>query len=128
MQNWRADESVQAFRDVHCLRVTAYGYRLRMSTPEIGRQAAHVLIDAVSVYDREATEASNTQAVVMALSRLHDIGVIEVTSGVDGVQVEASNLVMPAVTAMTWLLSQLAEATGEDKETLIAELRDLFDQ
>jgi hypothetical protein len=29
---------------------------------------------------------------------------------------------------MTWLLSQLAEATGEDKETLIAELRDPFDE
>jgi hypothetical protein len=98
-----------------------------MSTPEIGRQAAHVLIDAVSVYDREATDASNTQAVMLALTRLHDIGAIEVTSGDDEIQVDASNLVMLAVTALTWLLSQLADATGEDKETLIAELREFFD-
>jgi hypothetical protein len=98
--------------------------------PETGRLAGHVLIDAVMAYEvDEEDDDANMDAVDLALTRLSEIHAVTVIRSGDGdsVQVEASNLVAPAVLCMIWLIDQLAAATGSSHEEVAAGLREFLD-
>jgi hypothetical protein len=98
--------------------------------PETGRLAGHVLIDAVMAYDVDGEDSdANIDAMDFALTRLGEIHAVTVSRSKDGdsVQVDASNLVAPAVLSMIWLIDQLADATGSSHEEVAARLREFLD-
>jgi hypothetical protein len=68
--------------------------------PETGRLAGHVLIDAVMADDADGEDSdANIGAMDLALTRLGEIHAVRVSRSGDGdsVQVDASNLVAPAI-------------------------------
>jgi hypothetical protein len=98
--------------------------------PETGRLAGHVLIDAVMAYDiDQEDEDANLAAMDLALARLGELHAVSVIRSEhdDSVQVDASNLVAPAVLCMIWLIDQLSDATGSSHEALAARLREFLD-
>jgi hypothetical protein len=98
--------------------------------PETARLAGHVLIDAVMAYEgEEQDEDANIAAMDLALTRLGELQAVSVIRSNDGesVQVDASNLVAPAVLAMIWLIDQLADARGLSHEDVAARLREFLD-
>lgn len=102
-------------------------YGSRMTMPPVGREAAHVLLDAVSAYSGGATDEANIAAMDLALRRLHDIGAVDVEErdGVTGVDV--SNIVGPSVVMLYWLARTAAQGTEEDELGVIARLREFVD-
>ncbi|MCU1443845.1 MAG: hypothetical protein JWQ59_1995 [Cryobacterium sp.] len=97
--------------------------------PEGGRQAAHVIIDAVSAWDTAATPDANTQAMNLALNRMNDVDAVRATlDDDDNLSLDASNLLGGAIVSMSWLIEQLARERHQDKQLVIAELRDFLDQ
>lgn len=98
--------------------------------PEVGRLAGHTLVDAVSARDETATPSVREAATELALQRLRDIDavVVRFDERTGRVDVDVSDIVSPAVMAMIWLASRLAEATGESSEEICAALREYFDE
>lgn len=96
--------------------------------PEGGRQAAHVLLDAVSAWDTAATPGANAAAMTLALTRMNDVEAITALLDEDeNLSVDASNLLGGAMVSVNWLLEQLARERGQDKQLVITELRDFLD-
>lgn len=97
--------------------------------PEGGRQAAHVILDAVSAWDIAASSDANAAAMILALTRMNDVDAVAATVDEDdNLSVDASNLLGGAMVSVNWLVEQLAHERGQDKELVIAELRDFLDQ
>lgn len=98
-----------------------------MGMPPVGREAAQILLDAVSAYSPEASEAGNDRAINLALERLHEIGAVTATidSGSDAVSVDVSNIAAPAVVLLYWLARTAAQAP-RDEHDVIAELREFI--
>jgi hypothetical protein len=46
----------------------------------------------------------------------------------DNLSLDASNLLGGAIVSMSWLIEQLARERHQDKQLVIAELRDFLDQ
>jgi hypothetical protein len=98
--------------------------------PETARLAGHVLIDAVMAYEVEGQdEDANIAAMDLALARLGELHAVSVIRSDDGdsVQVDASNLVAPAVLSMIWLIDKVAVATELSHEDVAAGLREFLD-
>lgn len=97
--------------------------------PRVGREAAHILIDALTAYDPDANDTKNTQAIELALERLTLARCITVemdeSSGMARVQVE--NLVMPALTMLERLIREVVLLAKVDRTEVIAMLRDTAD-
>jgi hypothetical protein len=97
--------------------------------PEGGRQVAHVILDAVSAWDTAATSDANAAAMILALSRMNDVDAVNATlDDDDNLSIDASNLLGGAMVSVNWLVEQLAHERGQDKELVIAQLRDFLDQ
>jgi hypothetical protein len=97
--------------------------------PEGGRQAAHVILDAVSAWDVAASSDANAAAMILALTRMNEVDAVAATLDEDdNLSVDASNLLGGAMVSVNWLVEQLAHERGQDKELVIAELRDFLDQ
>jgi hypothetical protein len=77
----------------------------------------------------EQDEDANLAAMDLALARLGELHAVSVIRSDDGdsVQVDASNLVAPAVLSMIWLIDQVADATGLSHEDVAAGLREFLD-
>lgn len=101
------------------------------SMPEVGRQAGHVLLDGIVAWDNDATSAQNAQAIELATHRLADIGAVpvELHGEADEPEVEVSitNLIMPAIVSMRWLVSRVSEATGQSVYEVVSDLRSFLD-
>lgn len=101
-----------------------------MAMPEKGRLAAHVLLDAASVWSESVNEEANTEVMNLALHRLDDIGPVKVeqddTTG--QIVVDVSQLAGGAVVALQWLISRLAEGRGFSREVVINDLRAFLDE
>ena len=95
--------------------------------PEVGRQAAHVLLDAVSVFDPEGSHATNTTAVNLAVERLDQVGAVTTTHGRHGVEVDPSPLVGGSIVSMNWLVSLAADLAHKDPAYIIVGLRAFLD-
>jgi hypothetical protein len=95
--------------------------------PELGRQAAHVLLDAVSVFDPEGSHATNTTALSLAVERLDQVGAITATHGRHGVEVDASQLVGGCIVSLNWLVSLAADLAHKDPAYIIVGLRAFLD-
>lgn len=103
-----------------------------MSTfPEPGRQAAHVLLDAVSTAVHEAPSAS---AVDLAYQRLLQIdGAVQVAvqdagpGGPLAVKLDLSHLVGASLITIRIFAERLAAAEGRDIADVIIEAREFID-
>lgn len=96
--------------------------------PGGGRQAAHVLLDAVSVWSTDASDATNAQAAQLAIQRLNDVdAVIATLSDDDELHVDISNLVGGVMVTMKFLVRQLALARSIDEHEVIANTREFLD-
>jgi hypothetical protein len=97
--------------------------------PEGGRQAAHVILDAVSAWDTAATSDTNAAAMTLALTRMNEVDAVTVTIDEDdNLAIDASNLLGAAMVSVNWLVEQLSHSSGQDKQLVIAQLRDFLDQ
>ncbi|THG33020.1 hypothetical protein [Naasia lichenicola] len=97
--------------------------------PEIGRQAAHILLDAVIAFESGRDQEDNVVAMNLALQRLDDVGAVDVLTSPSGdITLEVSNLAGGAVVALNWLIEQLAFREVTDREVVIARLREFLDQ
>jgi len=97
---------------------------------ETGRLTGHTLVDALSARDEAASAAVREAATELALQRLRDIDAVAVhLDEVSGrVDVDVSDIVVPAVMAIIWLATRLSEATGESREEICSRLREYFDE
>lgn len=93
--------------------------------PAPGRSAANVLLDAVTAFDPEDPQPAPVE---LALQRLSEIdGAYEVTVDDDGdevsVSLDLSNLLGGTLTAMHWLVAQVADAQRTSPEAVVSDLR-----
>lgn len=97
--------------------------------PESGRLSAHVLIDAVSVYDFESSSIVNEIVLNAALERLAEVegAVTASVTPDDTVAVNISNLVGGTLVSMEWLVESLAAARRVDRASVVVELREFLD-
>jgi hypothetical protein len=97
--------------------------------PDAGRLSAHVLLDAVSTYEQNASENLNANAMNLALRRLNEIdGAVKATlSDEETLSLDASNLLGGAIIAISWLVEQLADARDSDRLAIVAQLREFLD-
>ncbi|ABK05658.1 hypothetical protein Arth_4489 (plasmid) [Arthrobacter sp. FB24] len=95
--------------------------------PETGRQAANVLLDAVSLWD----EKPDPELINRALARLGIIGAVQArgpaAADLQGIDIDVTHLVGGATVAIKWLVAQLAAARGVEESSIISELRHHFD-
>jgi hypothetical protein len=93
-----------------------------MAMPEPGRQAAHVLLDATSVFRPEDADAT---IVDLALQRLGDAGAVSATfNDVTGeANVDVSDLVGATLVLLQRLVTEAAREHGVSKGEIIADLR-----
>lgn len=95
--------------------------------PEAGRQAAHVLVDAVSLWDGKP----DTELLNRALSRLNHVGAIQARGPADAdleaIEIDATHLVGGAAVSIKWLVAQLAIARGTDESAVVFDLRQFLD-
>lgn len=97
--------------------------------PEGGRQAAHVILDAISAWDTAATPDANAAAMNLALKRMNDVDAVKATlDDNENLSLDASNLLGGAMVSVNWLIEQLAHERRSDKRLVISELRDFLDQ
>lgn len=91
--------------------------------PETGRQAAHVLLDAVSLWD----EKPDPELINRALARLGEIGAVQArgpaAADLEGIDIDVTHLVGGATVAIKWLVAQLADARGVVESSIISDLR-----
>lgn len=95
-----------------------------MDIPEVGRQIAHTLLDAVSAHQLGASHEANANAMTLALDRLTDIEAIHQDEQGD---IDASDLVGAALTLVQLLVLDVARARGVDPEVAIADARMVLD-
>jgi hypothetical protein len=97
--------------------------------PEAGRQAAHVLLDAVSVWDVSATGQQNSAASDLALARLNEVGAVTATydDDTEELNLDASELLGGVMVLVQQLVSNLSTCTGMDREEVIALTRESLD-
>ncbi len=96
--------------------------------PEVGRQAAHILLDAVTAFESGRADEDNVVAMNLALQRLDDVGAIGATTARTGeITLDVSNLAGGAVVSLNWLIEQLAFRDGSDPQAVIARLRSFLD-
>lgn len=96
--------------------------------PEVGRLAAHTILDAVSAYELGVEEDANVDVMNLALAKLDEIGAVTATmSDDDGLSVDASNLVGGALVTINYLVHQLAQARGVAHEVVVAGAREFLD-
>ena len=93
-------------------------------TPDVGREAANVLLDAAAVAD--TAQDGSVDAVQLALQRLFDIGAITVDVDGDDVSVNIGDLVGPAVATITWLLRRVAELEHGSPEEVVSDVREFW--
>ena len=96
--------------------------------PEVGRLAAHTILDAVAGYELGLEEDANTNAMNLALTRLDEIGAVDATTSDDGgLAVDVSNLVGGALVTVNYLVHQLAKARSVSPEVVVAGARAFLD-
>ena len=96
--------------------------------PDAGRQAAHVLLDAVSAWSAEADEAANENAINLAIERLAEIGAVTATlDDQEALDVNVSNLVGGTLVTMTWLVRQLSLSAAVDQAEVIVNAREFLE-
>lgn len=95
--------------------------------PEAGRLAAHVLVDALSVF-RDSDE-DPAVAVDLALQRLADLRTVGVTIDEDegSAQVDLSQLAGGWLVASNWLLELAVTRHPTSRLDVLAELREFLD-
>ena len=94
--------------------------------PEPGRQAGHVILDALSVF---SPDDATSAAVDLALARLTEVGALTATIDDDDVvTVDASDLVASVLVLMTRLITENQLLRGIGDEEIIVELRELLDE
>ncbi|MBO9039859.1 MULTISPECIES: hypothetical protein [Curtobacterium] len=91
----------------------------------VNGKAANILLDLVSGYDPAADHDTNARAFGATVTSLNDAGVVvaRLTSD-DALDLYMDPLFVGSGWTHRWLLDQLADATGKDKDTLLFELRE----
>lgn len=94
----------------------------RVSNPS--RDAANVLLDALSAFDPEAS--GNNEAIKLALRRLEDVGAITATydDEEDVLTLDADPLLMGTLSLLVTLTELIAQDRSMDRRVLIHTLRD----
>lgn len=100
--------------------------------PEVGRKAAHLLIDAVTAYDPGADEQTNEATMNLALIALEETGAVDIQVADDGsdgvaVSVDVSNVVGPSISALHWLALRVSVLSGRSVEEVLHDLREHID-
>lgn len=97
--------------------------------PKVGREAAHILIDALSAYDLEADDVVDTQVMELALERLSLAGcvTVELDENSSMAMVGVENLAMPALLMMQRLIREVTLLAEAHRDEAIALLRDAVD-
>jgi hypothetical protein len=99
-----------------------------MPAPEIGRQSAHVLLDAASVFDPELPDVEAAALTDRALQRLDEIGAVTVSLDEDDIAtVDASNLVGASLWIISPLLDWVAENHGMSRAEVVVKMREIVD-
>ncbi len=90
--------------------------------PQPGREAANVVLDAITAHD---PDAPSVDMVNLALSGLAEVeGAYTVTlDDDDAVTLDLSNLVGGTMVAMSRLVQLVADAEGVSREEVISDLR-----
>lgn len=98
------------------------------SMPEAGRQAAYVLLDALTGWSDDGEAGADSDAMNLALTRLNEVRAVTATidDESDAVTIDASNLLGGTLVTMMHLVCALAEATGRDREDVIAAAREFL--
>ena len=88
--------------------------------PELGQQAGQILLDAVSAYN-PAGGPGNGPAMQLALGALADSGAVQMIDRGTHVELDSSNLTMPAIVLINWLLENHVDAA--DRDAVISDMR-----
>lgn len=87
------------------------------------------MLDAVSVWDADATDETNSRATELALARLNEVGAITATinDATDELDLDASHLLGGVMVLVQQLVSDLAACSGQEREQVIAVMREAMD-
>ncbi|MBB5828150.1 hypothetical protein [Micromonospora carbonacea] len=101
-----------------------------MANREIGRLAAHVLLDAVSTYDSSAPEDESGDILDLAVARLADVDCVTVAYNDETsvATVDATDLVGGTVVLLNALVERLVLETGIERALLVSQTREIIDQ
>lgn len=99
-----------------------------MTNPS-ARQAAHVLLDAISAWQDDATDDVNARTLNLATARLGEIDCVTATVDDNGdlEAVDVSQLVGATLVLLRLLVGALAEAKQVDREVVVGIVRDYVD-
>lgn len=96
--------------------------------PDPGRQAAHIILDAVVAYEPGLPGDVGTDSMNLALERFNRVGAVSATMDEDDhLTLDISNLAGGLIVATNWLVHRLAEARGTSPELVISDLRNFLD-
>lgn len=89
----------------------------------------HALIDMVVAYDDDATEEQNDRAVQTAFNNLNDVEALTATfdDETDVLTLEATPLLTAIAVTVDTLVRQVALQFNQDRETILAVLREHLD-
>lgn len=92
------------------------------------RLSGHLFADVVTAWNSEDGVIGNAAAVNRVLERQATIGAVTATIEGEQIRVNLDAVNRSAAIAVNWLASRLAAASGSDRESIAAELREFFDQ
>ncbi|WP_181641659.1 hypothetical protein [Nocardioides massiliensis] len=98
--------------------------------PELGRQAAHVLVDMVSVSDPGLGDSPGSgSAVPLAARRFNEIEAVSLTVNdeTEATHLDMSYVLGPTAVLITWLVRQLELHAGVRQETVLVAAREFLD-
>lgn len=101
-----------------------------MTMSELGRQAAHVLVDMVSVFDPDLGDSpANGAAVTLAAQRLNEIEAVSLTVNdvTEATHLDMSYVLGPTAVLITWLVRQLELNAGVSREAVLVAAREFLD-
>lgn len=97
--------------------------------PDPGRQAAHVVLDAVSAWAMEEDDRTNANAAQLAIQRLNEVDAVSATLDDDNeLHLDISNLLGGVMVTMKYLVRQLSLCADVDEHQVIVTTREFLDR
>lgn len=101
-----------------------------MTDTEAGRQAAHVLLDAISTFDSFAPGDESDRILNLAVGRLNEVGCVtaQYDDETDEAAVDASDLVGGTLVLLNGLIERIVILTGLPREVVVSQSREILDK
>ena len=104
-------------------------YGSKMSTfPDAGRRVGHIMLDVLTAYDIGGSP-DNGPRMQLAMNAINDVeAAVKMIRHDDGtLELDASDVSMPGIILINWMLEMRELDDGQDRHLMIAEMREYLD-